>query len=236
LFIYQEKGGYCYNSDTLFLYDFISKFHPRGDILDVGCGCGVLGLLIKENFKVDLTGIDIQKNNIFLSCVNAKNNNFEAEFLCDDFLSYEFEKKFDFIVSNPPFYKAENKQSKNLSKKISRFNDVLPLEGFIKKCNTLLKPRGELIFCYDAAEADRVFVLLEKYKIKINEIRWLHPKVDKNATIVMIRAKKSSKSMLKCLPPLITHINGEFSDEVNDIYKKIGLKSLKCELGLKIEH
>ena len=230
MFIYQEKGGYCYNSDTLFLYDFISKFRPKGDVLDVGCGCGVLGLLIKENFKVNLTGIDIQKNNIFLSSINAKNNSLEAEFVCDDFLGYKFEKKFDFIVSNPPFYKAENKQSENLSKKISRFNDSLPLYEFIKKCNILLKPRGELLLCYDGAEADMVFTLLKNCKIKINEIRWLHPKPNKNATIVMIRAKKSSKSMLKCLPPLITHIDGEFSDEVKSIYKKIGLKSLKCEL------
>ena len=233
MFIYQEKGGYCYNSDTLFLYDFISNFSPKGEILDVGCGCGVLGLLIKENFKVNLTGIDIQKNSIFLSRINAKNNNFEAEFICDDFLRYEFDKKFDFIVSNPPFYRAKSKQSPNPSKKVSRFNDSLPLEEFIKKCNSFLKPRGELIFCYDSAEADIVFTLLENYKIKINEIRWLHPKHDRNATIVMIRAKKSSKSMLKCLPPLITHINGEFSDEVKEIYKKIGLKSLKCELKIE---
>ncbi len=231
MFIYQEKNGYCYNSDTLFLYDFISKFSPKGDILDIGCGCGVLGLLIKENFQVNLTGIDIQKNSIFLSKINAKNNNLKAEFICDDFLRYKFDKKFDFIVSNPPFYKADNKQSKNLSKKISRFNDSLPLEDFVKKCNSLLKPRGELIFCYSSSEADRVFALLENYKIKVNEIRWLHPKVDKNATIVMIRAKKSSKSMLKCLSPLITHIDGEFSDEVKGIYEKIGLKSLKCDLG-----
>ena len=235
MFIYQEKGGYCYNSDTLFLYDFISKFYPKGDILDVGCGCGVLGLLIKENFKVNLTGIDIQKNSIFLSKINAKNNKFEANFICDDFLKYQFDKKFDFIVSNPPFYRAKSKQSSNLSKKVSRFNDSLPPEEFIKKCNSLLKPRGELIFCYDAAESDKIFMLLQNYKIKINEARWLHPKIDKNATIVMVRAKKSSKSMLKCLPPLITHKNGEFSDEVKEIYKKIRLKSLKCELRIENE-
>jgi len=230
LFIYQEKGGYCYNSDTLFLYDFITKFSPKGEVLDVGCGCGVLGLLIKENFKVKLTGIDIQKNNIFLSGINSKNNDFEAKFIYNDFLKYDFDKKFDFIVSNPPFYRGKSKQSSNISKKISRFNDSLPPDEFIKKCNSLLKPRGELIFCYDACEADKIFLILSKYKIKINDIRYVHPGFDKNATVVQIRAKKSSKSLLKCLPPLITHTNGEFSKEVKKIYKKIALKSLKCEL------
>lgn len=231
MFIYQEKGGYCYNSDTLFLYDFIYKFAPKGEVLDVGCGCGVLGLLIKENFQVNLTGIDIQKNNVFLSRVNAKNNGFSSEFVCDDFLKYDFEKKFDFIVSNPPFYRGKSKQSQNPSKKISRFNDSLPIEKFIKKCNSLLKPRGELIFCYDACEIDEVFKNLDNCKIKVNDIRYIHPKVDKNATVVLIRAKKSSKSLVKCHPPLITHKENEFTKEVKEIYKMINLKSLKCELS-----
>lgn len=230
MFIYQQKGGYCYNSDTLFLYDFISGFSPKGDILDVGCGCGVLGLLIKENFQVNLTGIDIQKNNVFLSDVNAKNNDFEAKFINDDFIKHNFDKKFDFIVSNPPFHKGDSKQSQNLSKKRSRFNDSLPLEEFIKKCNTLLKPRGELIFCYDVNQMDKVIKTLESYKIKVNDIRYIHPLVDKNATVFFVKAKKSSKSLVKCHPPLITHENGDFTKEVQEIYKKINLKSLKCEL------
>ncbi len=229
MFIYQEKGGYCYNSDTLFLYDFISKFSPKGELLDVGCGCGVLGLLIKDNFKINLTGIDIQENPVYLSKINAKNNSFDGRFICGDFLKYEFDKKFDMIVSNPPFYRADSKQSIALSKKISRFNDALPFESFIKKANSLLKPKGELIFCYDVCQMDKLFEVLGRYKLKVCDVRYVHPKLDKNATIVMIRAKKSSKSMVKCHPPLITHKDGEFTKEVSAIYKKIALKSLKCE-------
>jgi len=237
LFIYQEKGGYCYNSDTLFLYDFISKKDIRGNMLDIGCGCGILGLLIKENFDISLSGIDIQKNNIIISKVNAKNNNLKSKFICDNFLEYEFNEKFDYIVANPPFYRGTSKQSTNLSKKISRFNSNLPVEDFIKKSNSLLKPRGELIFCYDVGHFQDIVYLLRKYKLNLEEIRFIHPKLDKNATIVLIRSKKSSKSMVKCLPPLVTHKNDIFSKEVTDIYKKINLKSLKCEMeiGEKLE-
>ena len=49
--LFQPKNGYCYNSDTMFLYDFTTKFNIKGDVLDVGGGCGVLGLLIKEILK-----------------------------------------------------------------------------------------------------------------------------------------------------------------------------------------
>ena len=49
----QLKSGYRYNSDTLVLYDFISSSLKNfsGRILDVGAGCGILGLLLKRDFK-----------------------------------------------------------------------------------------------------------------------------------------------------------------------------------------
>ncbi len=230
MFIYQEKGGYCYNSDSLFLYDFISLKNIRGNVLDIGCGCGILGLLIKDNFNIDLTGIDIQKNNITISKINAKNNNLQSKFIHNNFLQYDFNNKFDYIISNPPFYKGESKQSTNPSKKISRFNSNLPIESFIKKGNSLLKPKGELVFCYNAGYFQEIAYILFKYKLNLEEIRFVYPKQEKNATVVLIRSKKSSKSMIKCLPPLITHRNGIFSDEVKKIYQKLNLKSLKCEM------
>ncbi len=230
MFIYQEKGGYCYNSDTMFLYDFISKHRISGSVLDVGCGCGILGLLIKERFDVDLSGIDILKNNIEISKINAKNNSLKADFVCDDFLRYEFDKRFDMIVSNPPFYDGKSKKSENYSKKISRYDTSLPFEEFIKKCNSLLKPRGEIFFCYDAGALQKITSILTKYKINIENIRFIHPAYDKNAKTVLIKGRKSSKSMIKCLPPLFTHKNGEFTKEVKEIYKKLSIKSLKCEM------
>jgi len=50
LTLYQPKDGYCYNSDTMFLYDFVTKFNIKGDILEVGGGCGVLGAVVCLDF------------------------------------------------------------------------------------------------------------------------------------------------------------------------------------------
>ncbi|MFA9374886.1 MAG: methyltransferase, partial [Poseidonibacter sp.] len=43
--LYQPKDGYCYNSDTHFLYNFIvqslKKFkNIKGELLDIGSGSG----------------------------------------------------------------------------------------------------------------------------------------------------------------------------------------------------
>ncbi len=59
---YQYKDGYRYNSDTVFLYNFISQEKLKGKLLDVGSGCGILGLLLKRDFSdIELYQIDIQE-------------------------------------------------------------------------------------------------------------------------------------------------------------------------------
>lgn len=52
----QLKDGYRYNSDSIFLYDFIKKRGFKGVVLDVGCGCGIVGALLKKIKKTSIYG------------------------------------------------------------------------------------------------------------------------------------------------------------------------------------
>jgi tRNA1Val (adenine37-N6)-methyltransferase len=226
LILYQPKKGYCYNSDTMFLYDFITKFNVKGDVLEVGGGCGVLGLLVKRDFpKINLTVIEKQKIMSEFIEKNLKENNLEAEVINDDFLSYEFNKKYDYIISNPPFYKGTLK-SKNEIIKTARYEEFLPMDKFFKKVNFILKERGEFIFCYDAKRVDEIILNLPK-PLKVVDIRFMYPRINKNATLVMIRAKKHAKSMVNVHPPLIGFEGENYSSEAAGIYKKANTQSVK---------
>ncbi|WP_301009284.1 hypothetical protein [Helicobacter sp. UBA3407] len=94
--------------------------------------------------------------------------------------------------------------------------------------NSLLKPTGEFIFCYDAKAIFHLFCVLHSYKIRPICLRFVYPKLDKSATLVLCRCKKNSKSQCKILPPLITHIDLNFTQEVLEIYKKAKTWSIKC--------
>lgn len=113
MIITQSKNGYRYNSDTMFLYDFIREGGARGEVLDAGCGSGVLGLLLKRDFpKISLSLLDILEANVNLAATNASQNGLEAEFITADFAKFKSEKRFDLIVSNPPFYHDGVKKAK----------------------------------------------------------------------------------------------------------------------------
>lgn len=89
--IYQPKDGYCYNSDTLFLYDFALKyFKPKKQVLEVGSGSGVLGLLCAKEVEMDLTMIEKNPKMLELCQHNLRINGVEAKLMGGDFLEYNF--------------------------------------------------------------------------------------------------------------------------------------------------
>jgi tRNA1(Val) A37 N6-methylase TrmN6 len=237
LSLYQPKNGYCYNSDTHFLYNFICENlkqfkNIKGDLLDIGSGSGVLGLLVARDFtKLNLHQIEIQKDFQFLSQKNSEVNNIKNHLYKGDLLEYNFDKQFDYIISNPPFYNSDVIKSKNISLKIARYNDDLPLEKFIQKVSKLLKQKGKFLFCYDSKQIDNIIYYSKKYRLNIESFQFLHPKESKEATLVMVYLRSNSKSKLKILPPVIMfEQNGEFRSNTNDIYKKCSTHSIKCEL------
>jgi len=223
--LYQPKNGYCYNSDTMFLYDFISKFNIKGDVLEIGGGCGVLGLLVKRDFEINLSIIEKQKVMFDFILQNLKVNNLKADVFNEDFLEFEFNEKFDFIISNPPFYNGTLK-SDNEIKQIARYEEFLPMDKFFDKVNKILKERGEFIFCYDAKRIDDIITKMPK-PLKIIDIRFFYPRSNKNATLVLIRAKRHAKSAVKIYPPLIGFEGENFSKEAKNIYKKANTESIK---------
>jgi tRNA1(Val) A37 N6-methylase TrmN6 len=235
--LYQPLNGYCYNSDTHFLYNFICKNleiykNIQGELLDIGSGSGILGLLVARDYKkLKLNQCEIQESFQFLTQKNSDINDIENTLHKGSILDYTFDKEFDYVVSNPPFYHGDVIKSENESLKIARYNDSMPLDKFIFKTAKILKQNGKFFFCYDAKQLDKIVEYIGKTNLNMEAIQFLHPNATKEASLVMVYARIGSKSKLKILPPMIMfEKNGDFKDEVNAIYDKCSTHSIKCEV------
>ena len=203
MFLYQPTSGYCYNSDSIFLYDFISSFKPKGKLLDVGCGVGIISLLLTRDFNIQTSIIDKQEKMLTYAKHNFALNNLDVKSYLGDFTQLQTDERFDYIISNPPFYDSNVQQSENTHLNIARYAHHLPINEFIAKVKKLLKPRGYFIFCYDAKQVDLLLHHLTSYGITVETMQFVHSKIDRESKLVMIAARMGSKSMTKILPPFV---------------------------------
>jgi len=211
----------------MFLYHFARSFRPKGSVLDVGCGCGILGLLLKRDFpSVALSMIDIQEEHTSLAEKNATENRLGAEVIRGDFMAYDFGEKFDFVVSNPPFYHENTKKSEDKSLIISRYATSLPLDRFLAKSFDILKPKGSLIFCYDAKQIEDIFVLSAKNKLKVCDICFVYPRADKECSLLLVMVKKESNSFVKIHSPLFVFDGESYSKGTKEIFLMADTRSV----------
>ena len=74
------------------------------EILDIGTGSGCIAISLAKNFpNAKVTALDISKDALNVAKENTKLNNVEVNFINADIFKYKSDKKYDVIVSNPPY-------------------------------------------------------------------------------------------------------------------------------------
>lgn len=94
-----SKGELDYG--TSLLIRNVLKKSLTGDILDLGCGYGAIGIIISKITNSNVTMSDVNKRAIHLTKMNAKKNNVSVNVIeSDGYLNID--NKFDYVISNPP--------------------------------------------------------------------------------------------------------------------------------------
>jgi len=149
-------------------------------ILDIGTGSGCIILSLLSNLDKSLgIGIDISKDAILIAKKNAKKHKLSGRVkflkISPDSL---FDKKFDLIVSNPPY--IEKKDIKNLSDDIKIYEPIMALDGgndgldlikkFIYKSKHILKIKGTLALEIGKEQFKKVSKILIDNNFRIKHV------------------------------------------------------------------
>ena len=118
-------------------------------ILDIGAGSGILALMLAQRSNANLIdGLEIDVE-AYEQCVT----NFEESPWADRLFCYhaslkeytnEMDIKYDFIISNPPFYN-ETYTTNDKSRNTARFEAAMPFNELLKSVRKLLSKNGK--FC-----------------------------------------------------------------------------------------
>ena len=177
-----NKGTLIPRPETELLVDKILKVYEgkKITILDIGTGSGCIVISLLSQLKESKgIGIDISKNAILTAIKNKHKYKLSnrVKFLNRSFESV-FGKKFDLIVSNPPY--IERKDLKNLSDDIKRYEPRKALDGgndgldlikkVIYKSREILKINGTLALEIGNEQIKKVSKLLIENNFRINHV------------------------------------------------------------------
>lgn len=115
-------------------------------VLDVGTGCGVIALMIAQrNAAATVHAIDIEAEAVAEAAVNFQNSPWGERLTAEliDFNDYCPDKKFDLIVSNPPFF-SNGVLPPDDGRNRARHTTSLSLENLVAHSKQLLTAGGML--------------------------------------------------------------------------------------------
>lgn len=97
-----SKSALDFGSRTLINSVIEHGIEEKKDLLDVGCGYGVIGIILSSFFNLNTDMIDINKRAIHLSQMNIKENNLININAFESNIYDNVVKKYDYIITNPP--------------------------------------------------------------------------------------------------------------------------------------
>ena len=102
------SGAFPLSTDSMVLSHFV-RLPKNARILDLGSGCGTLGLLLcARREDCFITGLELDESAHTAAQENILRNSLEArmESICQDLrrLPAEFAGRFDCCISNPPYF------------------------------------------------------------------------------------------------------------------------------------
>ncbi|BDG45469.1 MULTISPECIES: tRNA1(Val) (adenine(37)-N6)-methyltransferase [Parageobacillus] len=223
--IIQSPSVFSFSLDAVLLAKFAYMPIQKGLIVDLCTGNGVIPLLLSMRTKGKIIGVEIQERLCDMAKRSVKYNGLEKqiEIIHGDIkdapkqLGYS---KYDVVTCNPPYFPTIGKEemNKNVHLAIARHEIYCTLEDVIRVSSQLLKQGGKAAFVHRPGRLLDIITLMREHRLEPKRLRFVYPKLGKEANTILIEGIKDGNPDLKILPPLIVYNDdNEYTDEVKQL-------------------
>lgn len=217
-----------FSLDSVLLPNFVTINKRVTKIMDIGCGNAPIPLILSTFSNAKIYGVEIQKEVADLAKESVKINNLEnrIEIINKDINEYykELESdQFDIITCNPPYFKYNENSKLNISdyKKIARHEIMLDLNKLFIISKKLLKNNGKIAIVHRPERLSDIILEMKANNIEPKKIRFVHPREDEDANILLIEGTKNGKPGIKILPPIYSHEkDGNYTKQISKYFEK----------------
>ena len=193
-------------------------------ILDIGCGSGLISIMAAQRCNAEITGIEIDRDAAIQARENVKNSPWKEriEIINEDLLTYNCEKNFDTIVSNPPYF-VNSLKCDNSSRTLARHSDSLSSKDFFRKCDEISTPTATVAIIIPSDIMDEWKASAEESGFFIKRITYIKTTPNKLPKRVLIEfAQTIEEPATNTL--VLEETRGEYSEDAKEILRDFYLK------------
>jgi tRNA1(Val) A37 N6-methylase TrmN6 len=222
------RGAHRAGTDAILLARLLAP-PPGASLCDLGSGPGIVGLacaLLRPGLFVTLVERDPALAD--LARRNAAMNGIPASVIEADVLGPARARReaglqpdsFDCLLTNPPFFEeGRYRPSPDPGRAAAHGVPAEGLDGWLRTCAGLLRPRGQLGLIHRADALPRCLVSLSGRFGSIT-IRPVHAQAGDAAIRVLVSAIKGSRAPFTLAPPLVLHdTDGRFTPEAEALHR-----------------
>ena len=205
----------AYVADTI-----LKENLPIKNCLDIGTGTGLLSLMLAQKIAAQINAVEIDTAAHSEAKENFKQSPWKERFTIfnTDILQFNTNKKYDCIISNPPFFEGDLKSSysnKNASKHDTALTLLQLLQVVIKHLQddgffAVLIPHHRVNYCID--EAAKLNLYLNK-KILVKQTA----KHDYFRGMLFFEKQQGAYSSEEII---IKNVNGDYTDAFTFLLKE----------------
>lgn len=222
----QTEGAFKLSTDSVLLAHFARGIRAKR-ILDLGCGAGVLTVLLSAfHPELRVEGIEIQPASAALARENMAENGFDPGGILTGDLR-EYRERFaagayGLVLSNPPYFPENSGTSApEPSRAAARDERLCSLEELCAAAAWLCRWGGSFALVHRPERLSALFCAMTAHGIEPKRLRLVQYKAGYAPNLVLVEGRRGGKPGLNIEKPLILcRDDGADSDEVREIYHR----------------
>ncbi|MBS1759976.1 MAG: methyltransferase [Bacteroidetes bacterium] len=175
--IHQDKCAMKVTTDSCLFGAWVAQqlSESKNDVstvLDIGGGTGLLSLMLAQKnntAKIDVLEIDIEATAQAKENVEQSPFSNQIQIINADARTYHFSKKYNVIISNPPFYENELKGN-DAVKNIAHHNDGLSITELLKIIKDNLAANGKFFLLLPYKRFEEIKKLIQKEELGVTKV------------------------------------------------------------------
>ena len=215
-----SRSSFPLSTDSMLLSAFV-KLPKNAAVLDLGSGCGTLGVLLcAGDPNCSVTGIEIDPDAHRAALDNIHRNGLDSRMqsICADLRTLSMEQvtgSFHCCVSNPPYFSGGPESQTHPT---ARREDYCPPQALFDAASRFLKYGGDFFLVHKPEKLAQLIACGAKVNLEAKRLTLVRHRQDREISLILLAFRKGGKPGLIIEEAALFDPTGKPTDFYKSVY------------------